>query len=79
MRGPVLTWHGAPMAYKVTLTFLVEAESEEILERYVDRFAFDVARRENFLLDNRTIELVPTPVPGSFRVVRDADLPYVGS
>ncbi len=31
------------VSYKVTITFLVEAESEEILERYVDRLAYDVA------------------------------------
>ena len=79
MRGRPCAGDAPPMAYKVTLTFLIEAESEEILERYVDRFAYDVARRENFLLDNRTIEHVPTPAAGSFKVVRDSDLPYVGS
>jgi len=65
--------------YRVTLTFVVEAESEEILERYVDRLAFDIARRENFLLDNRTIGEIETPVPGSYKTVREADLPYKGS
>jgi hypothetical protein len=67
------------VAYKVILTFLVDAESEEILERYVDRLAYDIARRENFLLDNREIRAVETPVPGSFRTVGESDLPYVGS
>ena len=67
------------MAYKVTLTFLVEAESEEVLERYVDRLAYDIASRESFFLDNREIRHVDTPVPGSFRKVTEADLPYTGS
>ncbi len=67
------------MPYKVTLTFLVEADSEEILERYVDRLAYDVAGRENFLLDNREIHAVETPLPGSFRTITEDDLPYVGT
>jgi hypothetical protein len=66
------------VAYRVTITFLVEAESEEILERYVDRLAYDVASRESFLLDNREIRHVDTPVPGSFRRVTEGDLPYTG-
>jgi hypothetical protein len=64
--------------YKVTITFLVDAESEEILERYVDRFAYDIAARENFLLDNREILEVDVPVPGSYRTISAADLPYTG-
>jgi hypothetical protein len=67
------------MAYEVTISFLVEADSEETLERYVDRLAYDIAKRENFLLDNRTIESVATPVPGSFRTITDGDLPYAGA
>lgn len=67
------------MPYRVTLTFVVEAESEEILERYVDRLAYDVAARERFLLDNREIHPCETPVPGSYRTVTEADLPYTGA
>jgi hypothetical protein len=66
------------VAYKVTLTFLVESESEEILERYVDRLAYDIASRESFLLDNREILRVEMPVPGSFRTITEDDLPYAG-
>jgi hypothetical protein len=66
------------VSYKVTITFLVEAESEEILERYVDGLVYDLASRENFLLDNREILEVGMPVPGSYRKITEADLPYAG-
>ncbi|MCC6222909.1 MAG: hypothetical protein IT201_05390 [Thermoleophilia bacterium] len=66
------------MPYRVTLVFVVEAESEEILERYVDRLAYDVATRERFLLDNREIRTCDTPLPGSYRTVTEDDLPYTG-
>jgi hypothetical protein len=66
------------MAYEVSLTFLVEAESEEILERYVDMLAFDIAEREGFLLDNRTIGERDVHLPGTYRSIGAGDLPYVG-
>ena len=62
------------MAYKVILTFVAEAESEEVLERYVDSLAWEIAEREGFLLDNREIREVPVPLPGSYRTLREADL-----
>lgn len=66
------------MAYQVTLTFITEADSEETLERYIDRLAYDLAERENFYLENRTIEEVPVHLPGSYRTITQADLPYTG-
>jgi hypothetical protein len=66
------------MAYRVTITFLVDAESEDVLERYMDRLAYDIAQRETFFLDNREIEQVDTPVEGRFRTLTADDLPYVG-
>lgn len=67
-----------PMAYEVSFTFIVEAESEEILERYVDMLAYDIAEREGFLLDNRTIREREIHLPGSYRCITARDLPYAG-
>lgn len=64
------------MAYQVTITFVTEADSEEALERYVDRLAYDIAERENFYLENRTISEVDLHLPGSYRTITGADLPY---
>ena len=66
------------MAYQVTLTFLTEAESEEALERYVDGLAYEIAQREGFYLENRTIDEVAVHLPGSFRTVGNGDLPSGG-
>ncbi|MFN8185567.1 MAG: hypothetical protein U0R69_00660 [Gaiellales bacterium] len=66
------------MAYQVTITFLVDADSEETLERYVDRLVYDVAERENFYLENRRIDEVSVPLPGAYRTITKADLPYIG-
>lgn len=68
----------APMAYQVTITFLMEADSEETLERYIDRLAYDVAERENFYLENRTIDEVSVHLPGAYRTITKDDLPYTG-
>jgi hypothetical protein len=66
------------MAYKVTLTYLVEADSEETLERYVDSLAYDIAERESFYLDNREIQRVDVPLPGSYRTLYEGDLRPTG-
>ncbi len=63
------------MAYQVTITFLTESDSEETLERYIDRLAYDIAERENFYLENRTIDEVTVSLPGSYRTITQADLP----
>lgn len=61
------------MSYEVTLTFLVQADSEDVLERYVDRVAFELAEREGFLLDNRTVRALDVPLTGSYRTITAAD------
>jgi hypothetical protein len=38
-----------------------------------------VASRERFMLDNREIRAVGTPLPGSFRTITEDDLPYAGT
>jgi hypothetical protein len=66
------------MAYKVTLTYIVEADSEEVLERYVDSLAYDIAERESFFLDNREIQRIGVPLPGSYRTLHDGELRPTG-
>jgi hypothetical protein len=66
------------MAYKVTLTFVVGADSEETLERYVDALAYEIAESEGFLLDNREIREIDVPLTGSYRTVHRHDLTAAG-